>query len=150
MITGYSIEHVLPHAHPMILLNEFIEADSAHALCRVQISPQSPFYDAALAGVPSYVGLEYMAQTIAAYAGANNLADGDKVQIGFFLGCRKYVPSTTVFAVGTELTVRATQMVTDSSGLSVFDCQIYQQHQLLVDAKLNVFQPDDHRSWLTE
>ena len=150
MITGYSIEQVLPHAHPMILLNEFIEADNSHALCRVQISPQSPFYDAALAGVPSYVGLEYMAQTIAAYAGANNLAEGGKVQIGFLLGCRKYMPSTTLFTLGADLTIRATQVVTDNSGLSVFDCQIYQQQQLLVDAKLNVFQPEDHRSWLTE
>lgn len=150
MITGYPIEQVLPHAHPMILLSAFVQADDEHAVCRVQISPQSPFYDAAADAVPAYVGLEYMAQTIAAYAGATKLNAGDTVRVGFLLGCRKYQPEVQWFNCGADLQVQATKVVMDESGLSVFDCQILQQGKLLVSAKLNVFEPADHRVWLTE
>lgn len=150
MITGYTIEQVLPHAHPMILLTQFIEAGEDHGICTVTISPDSPFFDQQHQAVPSYVGIEYMAQAIAAYAGANRLSRGGQVKIGFLLGCRKYQPAVSYFKNNAELTVQVTQLVMESSGLSVFDCQISDQQQVLVTAKLNVFQPEDHQAWLTE
>ncbi|MEH8022157.1 hotdog family protein [Rheinheimera metallidurans] len=150
MITGYSIEQVLPHRAPMILLNRFVEAGTDYGICSITISENSPFYDVARAAVPAYVGIEYMAQTIAAYAGANRLVAGGQVKIGFLLGCRKYQPLVTEFTLGTELTVHATQLVMESSGLSVFECSISDQQQVLVTARLNVFEPEDHQTWLTE
>lgn len=150
MITGYPIEQVLPHAQPMILLDGFIEAGADHALCKVSISAQSPFFDMASRSVPAYVGIEYMAQTIAAYAGAHKLAAGNGVRLGFLLGCRKYQPAVPAFAEGAELEVSVSKVVMDESGLSVFDCQIMQQSTILVSAKLNVFEPENHRDWLTE
>ncbi len=150
MITGYSIEQVLPHRAPMILLDRFIEAGAEYGVCSVTITEQSPFYDTACRAVPAYVGIEYMAQTIAAYAGANRLVAGGQVKIGFLLGCRKYQPRVTGFAAGTELIVTAAQLVMEPSGLSVFECSISQQQQVLVSARLNVFQPEDHQAWLTE
>lgn len=150
MITGYTIEQVLPHAHPMILLTNFIEASDEHAVCTVHISEQSAFFNSVQDGVPAYVGLEYMAQTVAAYAGANKIAAGGAVRVGFLLGCRKYQPTVSVFPKTTSLTVTATKIVIDESGLSVFECQIHQDQQLLVNAKLNVFEPENHREWLTE
>ncbi|QBL10686.1 3-hydroxylacyl-ACP dehydratase [Rheinheimera sp. D18] len=150
MITGYSIEQVLPHRAPMILLDRFIEAGADYGICSLIISENSPFYDSARGAVPAYVGIEYMAQTIAAYAGANRLVAGGQVKIGFLLGCRKYQPLVTEFTIGTELTIHATQLVRESSGLSVFECSISKQQQVLVNARLNVFEPDDHEAWLTE
>ena len=150
MITGYNIEQVLPHAHPMILLSQFIEAGTGHAVCTVNISPDSPFYDNNIQAVPAYVGIEYMAQCIAAYAGANALAAGEQVKIGFLLGCRKYHPGVSRFDNGQTLQIYVSKLVTEESGLSVFECRILQQDTLIVSANLNVFQPDDHRVWLTE
>ncbi len=141
MIRGYAIEQVLPHAHPMILLSRFIEAGSDYAICQVDISPLSAFYQPELSAVPAYVGIEYMAQTIAAYAGANALQQGGKVQVGFLLGCRKYSPEVSHFTQGAVLKVKATKLVMDESGLSVFDCQISIEGQTVVTANLNVFQP---------
>lgn len=150
MITGYSLEQVLPHAAPMILLSEFIEAGETHAVCTVTISKNSMFYNATTASIPAYVGIEYMAQTIAAFAGANGLANGGTVKIGFLLGCRKYQPVVTEFVVGDELTITANEVVSESTGLSVFECSIMLHQQVVVTAKLNVFQPEDHQVWLTE
>jgi predicted hotdog family 3-hydroxylacyl-ACP dehydratase len=150
MITDYNIEQVLPHAHPMILLSQFIEAGAEHAVCTVDIDRNSPFYDDTQQAVPAYVGVEYMAQTIAAYAGAHALATGGTVKIGFLLGCRKYQPATPGFQAGQTLHIQVRKLVMEDSGLSVFECQILHQQQLLVAANLNVFQPDDHKVWLTE
>ena len=111
MITGYSIEQVLPHRPPMILLDNFIEAGADYAICTLTITEQSPFYDAASQTVPAYVGIEYMAQTIAAYAGASNLAKGGAVKIGFLLGSRKYQPTVTVFKAGSTLEISAQKLV---------------------------------------
>jgi len=150
VIKGYPIGQILPHKQPMILLDDFIEAGAEHAVCKVNITAQSPFFDAVSRTVPAYVGIEYMAQTIAAYAGAHKLAAGNSVRVGFLLGCRKYHPQVSAFAEGAELIITVTKVVMDESGLSVFDCQIQQQDTLLVSAKLNAFEPEDYRVWLTE
>lgn len=150
MISGYSLEQVLPHAAPMILLTQFIEAGDNFARCSVKIDEQSPFYNKDCAGVPAYVGIEYMAQTVAAYAGANGLARGEGIKIGFLLGCRKYQPVISQFDLGDELLVHVTEVINEANGLGVFDCTISRQQDVLVSAKLNVFQPDDHQAWLTE
>lgn len=142
MIRGYAIEQVLPHAHPMILLSRFIEAGTDYAVCEVDISPQSAFYQPEFGAVPAYAGIEYMAQTIAAYAGANALQQGEKVKVGFLLGCRKYSPDVSQFKQGSVLRVKASKLVMDESGLSVFDCQISIEGQTVVTANLNVFQPE--------
>lgn len=150
MITGYQIEQVLPHEHPMILLNEFTEAGEDYAVCKVFINNESPFYDKSIQAVPTYVGIEYMAQAIAAYAGAHALQTGGEVKIGFLLGCRKYQPSIRAFTKDSALTINVQKIVVEDSGLSVFECQIFCLGQCLVKANLNVFQPDDPKAWLTE
>lgn len=150
MISGYSLEQLLPHDHPMILLSRFIDADEHSVRTEVEIATDSPFYQATLQAVPAYVGLEYMAQTIACYAGANALHKGDAVKIGFLLGCRKYAPTVTQFALGTRLQLRAEKVVSEDSGLSVFLCEISANGTLLVQANLNVFQPENHLDWLKE
>jgi predicted hotdog family 3-hydroxylacyl-ACP dehydratase len=141
MITDYSLQQVLPHAAPMILLDKFIEASAEHARASVTITADSLFYQSTTQSVPAYVGIEYMAQTIACFAGANELKQNSPVRVGYLIGCRKYSPLLSQFKLGTELTISAKQIVSEPSGLGVFDCAIYCQDQLIVNAKLNVFQP---------
>jgi predicted hotdog family 3-hydroxylacyl-ACP dehydratase len=61
---NFSIEEVLPHAEPMILLDELISFEDETATCSHTITESSLLYNQALQGVPSYVGIEYMAQSI--------------------------------------------------------------------------------------
>ncbi len=150
MITGYPLEQLLPHDHPMILLSRFNHAHNDSVLCSVDISEQSPFYRPELGGVPAYVGLEYMAQTVACYAGALALSKAESIKIGFLLGSRKYQPTVTVFKAGTTLDISAQKLVMENSGLSVFSCEITSDGVVLVQANLNVFQPENHLDWLKE
>lgn len=150
MLTGYPLEQLLPHDHPMILLSRFCHADHESVLCAVDINEQSPFYQPQLGGVPAYVGLEYMAQTVACYAGAQALSQAGSIKIGFLLGSRKYQPTVTVFNAGSILEISAHKLVMEDSGLSVFSCEIISDGVVLVQANLNVFQPENHLDWLKE
>lgn len=100
-----SLEAILPHAHPMILIDEVIRIDGTSLQSRVRIAEDSMFYESR-GGVPSYVGIEYIAQTVAAHAGMAALDKGEPVRVGFLLGTRRYTCRVPYFTLGALLTVR--------------------------------------------
>lgn len=149
-MTHYSIEAVLPHADPMILLTRLVSYDQDSAVCEVDISAQSAFFNEQTQSVASYIGTEYMAQSIAAYAGALALDDNAAVKIGFLIGSRKYKTFTPEFTLGQTLAVSVKKLFQEETGLSVFECQILHANTVLAEAKINVFQPDDPVQFLKE
>eukprot|EP00487_Bulimina_marginata_P007327 TRINITY_DN28229_c0_g1_i1.p1 TRINITY_DN28229_c0_g1~~TRINITY_DN28229_c0_g1_i1.p1 ORF type:complete len:105 (+),score=8.43 TRINITY_DN28229_c0_g1_i1:86-400(+) len=96
-MNNYPIEQVVPHSAPMILLNKLVSYDKNSAQCEVTISVHSPFYSETVKGVPSYIGCEYMAQTIAAFAGAWANDHGEAVNIGFLMALEKYKTQQPLF-----------------------------------------------------
>mgnify|MGYP000246907180 CR=1 FL=1 len=149
----YDIEEVIKHRKPMRLVDELVSFDESSACVLVNITDKSEFYQAERHGVPSYIGIEYMAQCIAAKAGANELVSGGALKLGFLLGTRKYKPTIAYFSCGETLQVRATKIMEDAAGLSVFDCTIVAKNQMetiLAQAKINVFQPENSAAYLQE
>lgn len=147
----YTIEQVLPHRAPMILLSSLESYTAASCCCCVDVDHNSAFYNEQKQGVPSYIGSEYMAQTIAAFAGAHALDGNDAVQIGFLLGSRKFKTFQAYFYQGDKLTVTAKELYREDSGLRVFECEIINaEKQLLAQANINVFQPNDPQAFIEE
>ncbi|WP_125721303.1 3-hydroxylacyl-ACP dehydratase [Pseudoalteromonas rubra] len=143
---SHPIESLLAHREPMILIDKLIAHEEDTAECSVEITSDSLFLQAQ--GVPSYIGIEYMAQAIAAFAGAKALARGEAVEVGFLLGSRKYQTSCPFFKLGVQLTIMVKELHREESGLGVFECQILEQERLLASAKVNVFQPKDPESFI--
>ncbi|WP_307732400.1 hypothetical protein [Massilia sp. MB5] len=79
---------LVPHAGPMALLDRVLEADEESLCAEVAIRADSLFY--AEGGVGSWVGIEYMAQAVAAHAGYLARQRGEAVKPGFLLGSRRY------------------------------------------------------------
>jgi predicted hotdog family 3-hydroxylacyl-ACP dehydratase len=100
------IEDVLPHAGRMVLLTRIAAHTERRTVCIAEISPTSLFADAD-GGVPAWVGLEYMAQCIAAHGGLRARATGDPVPVGVLLGSRSITLHTARFAPGQHLEVEA-------------------------------------------
>lgn len=146
----YAIEGVLPHAHPMIFIDELIDSDAKSAKARLKITDKSHFFNAKRNAVPAYVGIEYMAQTIAAYANVLKLEEGNDVALGFLVSARKYSSSVAEFDLGSELQVNIDVVMKEGNGLSVFDCTIIQDQDVLVEAKINVYEPEDPEAYLKE
>lgn len=146
----HPIENVLPHTAPMILIDSIDSYDENIGRCSVTITPISNFYNADTQTVPSHVGIEYMAQSIAAYANANQVDNGADVAIGFLVSSRKYKMHCTGFKLHSKLTIEVEKLYSEENGLSAFECVIKEDDIILVDAKINVFQPENPAQFLAE
>lgn len=136
----YSIEELLIHRPPMLLLDNVVGYDDAGIVASVVISESSLLVTPE--GVPGHIAIEYMAQACGAYAGAMALGAGTPVKIGLLLGtrlCRVLVPW---FRVGDRLLVSASIVFHDEQ-LAAFDCKIEIGGRLVADAQLKVYQPQD-------
>jgi predicted hotdog family 3-hydroxylacyl-ACP dehydratase len=127
------------HSGTMLLIERLAEASDTHAVCEVAITENSTFYRAGR-GVPAYVGLEYMAQTIAAYDGAQRRRSGEPPEIGFLLGTRRYEASRSHFAAGETLHVRV-DMTFNDNGMAAFDGVITVAGETRARASINVYRP---------
>lgn len=99
------LEDLVPHAAPMILIDHVCERQAGGLESTVRITEDCPFFEPR-SGVPSYVGIEYIAQTVAALAGLRARRAGQDIQLGFLLGSRRFEASLPYFALGCELTVQ--------------------------------------------
>ncbi|MGH8758659.1 MAG: 3-hydroxylacyl-ACP dehydratase, partial [Burkholderiales bacterium] len=95
------------------------------------------------AGVPSWVGIEYMAQAVSAWSGIGQVQRGEALSPGLLLGSRRYEALRPVFAVGSRLRVRAELVWRDADDLAAFDCAIDEGGLAVAHAHLKVYRPRD-------
>lgn len=142
------IEQVLVHRGTMRLVERVLEYDSDNIAVEVRVPLDSPFH--AGCGVPAYVGIEYMAQAVAAWAGCTARAQGQAPSLGFLLGSRRYECAVSDFASGWTLRVEAHREIVGASGLGVFSCRILKDEQELAWANISVYEPRDANAFLEE
>ena len=99
-----AIDEFIVHQPPMRLLDRIVSISENDALAETIVRPDNPFFEPGR-GLPAYVGLEMMAQAIAAIDGQKRSASGLPANIGFLLGCRRYVSKRASFAENEKLTV---------------------------------------------
>jgi len=138
---------VLPHAGNMILLDELVACDEANVHTRLTVKP-GLLSDAA-GHLPAFIGLELMAQSVAAWAGVRAKHAGVPVELGFLIGTRRYQCNVPVFPNGTQLHIRGRCSLEDSSGLGVFECEL-DGPGIHAEARLNVFRPPQVSDYLYE
>lgn len=141
------IVSLIPHDGAMSLLDRVAEGHPTGITATVSIHENALFCEAK--GVPSWVGLEYMGQAIAAHAGLRARASREAVKIGFLVSCRRYEPGVSHFPLGAELHVSAEAITEGDAGLQVFECRITGP-DIDFSANLNVFMPDDVEQFLQE
>ena len=147
-MSDYRFEELVPHTGIMALLEQVVSWNGEEIVTSVVIDQSAPFCNGE--GVPAWFGLEYMAQTIAAYAGIKAKELDQAVKIGFLLGTRRYECSKNSFRVGELIRVSAREEVQGSNGLSAFNCCIFDgEDKLVAQANLNVFQPEDPEGFLS-
>ena len=132
----------MPHRGAMNLLDTIERFDDLAIEALVRVPSQGLFNTAD--GVPAWVGIEYMAQAVAAWSGARARAGGGSPKIGYLLGSRRYEAAVPVFEVGTELRVLAQCELTAENGLGMFDCRIEHAGRVVASGRLSVFQPPDN------
>jgi predicted hotdog family 3-hydroxylacyl-ACP dehydratase len=131
----------------MLLLERLVETTEKTSTCEVTITPHTLFLEAE--GVPAYVGLEYMAQAIAAHGGYVSYRAGEPVALGLLLGTPKWHSACRTFALGQTLRIHVRHIWGDAQLLR-FHCTIIDAAtgQLLQQADVNVFKPADAQQYL--
>ncbi len=135
------IRTLIPHSGRMVLLDRIIAADRDNLCAETTIRQDTLFYREG--GVGAWVGLEYMAQTIAAHAGYLAYLRGEPIKPGFVLGTRCFECQKSMFPLGSVLKIYATRVLENDSGLGSFDCRIETADGTLATASLTVYQPAD-------
>jgi predicted hotdog family 3-hydroxylacyl-ACP dehydratase len=133
------IAELVPHGAGMILIDALVTSTATRAEAVVTVRRDSRFFERT--GVPAWVGIEYMAQTVAAHAGYRARAAGHTPAVGFLLGTRSYECRVAEFPLGAQLRVSA-EPVAAEGGLRSFRCAIRQGERVAADAVINVFEPD--------
>ncbi|HYG05262.1 MAG TPA: hotdog family protein [Stenotrophomonas sp.] len=146
MSVAYDIEQVIPHRGAMRLIDRLLTFDAESVVAELRVPADALFGDAA--GVPAWVGVEYMAQTVAAWAGCRSRARGAEPSIGFLLGTRRYQAETPHFPAGALLRVEARCELLGDNGLGMFACRILQDDAVLATANISVFEPPDAAAYL--
>jgi len=138
---GHPMDAWVPHRGAMSLLDR-VEHVGEHGVVAWVTVPADGLF-ATDGGVPAWVGIEYMAQAVAAWSGARSRAGGGSPRIGFLLGSRRYEAREPVFAAGLELRVSAQCELVGDNGLGMFDCRIEHAGRELASARLSVYEPPE-------
>jgi predicted hotdog family 3-hydroxylacyl-ACP dehydratase len=133
----------------MILIDRLVAVSGQEGICEVTVTPQSMFLEAS--GVPAFVGLEYMAQAVAAYGGYQSYLANEPITIGLLLGTRHLAVYCQFFALGQILHIQVVH-VWGKHELMRFRCSITSATTgtLLQQAELNVFKPKALQAYLAE
>ena len=140
------IRSLVPHAGPMVLLDRVISVDEDSLLAEVRIRSDSLFCNTG--GVGAWVGIEYMAQAIGAWAGYIAQLRREPVKLGFLLGTRRYDCSRPIFVSGSVLRVHIQRVFQDENGLGSFECYIDDEEGRIATAAVSVFQPPNVNDFL--
>lgn len=136
----YDLEKVLPHKHPIILIDDIINynLDEHTVKTVVKIYPEKMFFDKSLNGISAITGIEFMAQTIGCYSYFKN--NMKRPRIGFLLGTRIFNSNIEFFENGKIYEITAKEVFSDNELVS-FECLIYNEGEVCAQATINAYMP---------
>ena len=144
----WPLAELLPHAGDMILIDQVLAFDEEQIQTCLTVNAGGLFNrdDGSL---PAWVGVELMAQSVAAYAGCHARLQGRSVALGFLLGTRKFECNVEHFPLGAQLHIHALRSLEDDNGMGVFECHLTGPG-IRASARLNVFRPPQAENYLAQ
>jgi len=131
---------LLPHAGPMLLVRRVLSHSPERTVCAVEVA-DSELFRAADGRVPAYVGLEYMAQCIAAHGGLAARALGAAPSPGLLVGAKQLALHREWLATDESLEVSA-RLLGRAGALASFRCELRAGEELVADGTLSVYVSD--------
>ncbi len=119
----WPLAELLPHAGDMILIDQVLSFDEEQIHTCLTVRPNGLF-NREDGSLPAWLGIELMAQSVAAYAGCRARGEGKPVELGFLLGTRKFECNVEHFPVGSQLRIHALRSLEDDNGMGVFECHL--------------------------
>lgn len=141
------VREVLPHRGTMLLLDT-LERCSESAVEASATARGDAWYADGDAAMPAWIGIELMAQAIAAHVGLVARHAGASAKPGMLLGTSRYTAHRAAIAAGTMIRVAARELLRGDEGHGAYECAIYADGQCCAEAIVKVYQPDDFQSFI--
>jgi predicted hotdog family 3-hydroxylacyl-ACP dehydratase len=133
------VADLVPHSGGMLLLDHVIAHEATHTVCATS-ADRSALFAIPDGRVPSWVGVEYMAQCAAVHGKLSERDRGDAPRPGLLLGSRRLEIHQPFFEAGDCLEVEARHHMGET-GLVAFDCAIRStaKRETLVEGRVNLY-----------
>jgi predicted hotdog family 3-hydroxylacyl-ACP dehydratase len=142
------VTELLPHRDAMLLIDRILASSEGCTVVEAVLS-SAGWYANADGTVPAWIGVELMAQAIAAHASLVAIASGKPPRRGVLLGTRAYTANVPAFPAGDGLTITARTFFQDAaSGLAAYHCTITRAETPLAEAEIKVYEPDDFERFI--
>ncbi|CAE6850223.1 hypothetical protein R75465_07129 [Paraburkholderia aspalathi] len=141
------IETIIPHRGTMLLIDA-VSTFSEEALSARATVHADAWYADADGAMPAWIGIELMAQTIAAHVALLAMRGGGQARPGVLLGSRSYRALQPSFAGGAQLLIHATELLRSEEGHGAYECTIHHGDVCCAEAVIKVFQPRDFQSFI--
>jgi predicted hotdog family 3-hydroxylacyl-ACP dehydratase len=145
---SYRVDDLVPHRGAMSLLDS-IDGYGEDWL-RASVTPDATSTFAGAHGIPAWVGIEYMAQTAAAFGGIERAQRGEKPSIGLLIGSRYYRSMLDIIPFGTRLSIEARLALRDEEDFAAYDCRLSTPGQVVAECILKAYRPADIREFLPQ
>lgn len=142
------IEELLLHRDNMLLVKEVLAFSENAVTCRSVPDARAWYADGS--AMPAWIGIELMAQAIAAHVALLSRREGKEPRPGALLGTRDYRSSQAAFPAGLPLAIQAQQTFRNADGLASYDCAIISESgEQLAAAALTVYEPEDFEKFIS-
>jgi predicted hotdog family 3-hydroxylacyl-ACP dehydratase len=138
------IKTIIPHRGKMLLLSRIIDYNTNGNLkAEYDITEDCLFYDPTLNGIPAFVGLELIAQSVSALSGIRDRELGKKPSIGFILSIPLMQIQIPVLKTGSiaEIFVKQCDL---TEMIYTFDGEVYIEGEKALTGKLMVMEIDEN------
>lgn len=137
----------VPHEAGMCLLDRILACDATSLIAEVCPTADDLFAEPDANEqpvIPAWVGLEWMAQAIAAWSGLQAARSGQLPRIGFLLGSRRFESEIAAFRCAHRWQIHVQLDYRATNGLGAFTAYISDDSGTRVaSAGVNVFEPSD-------
>src|SRR3954463_1097218 len=145
---SYRVEEVVPHRGSLCPPASIDGYGTDWLRASVTTRPATAF--ATEAGIPGWVGIEYMAQTAAAFGGIEQVQRGERPSIGLLIGARYYRSMVDLIPFGTRVTVLVTLAMRDAADFAAYDCTVDSESSRLAECTLKAYRPRDLTPYLAD
>ena len=141
------IEAIIPHRGTMLLIDG-VNAFSDETLSARATVHADAWYADADGAMPAWIGIELMAQAIAAHVALLAMRGGGQTRPGVLLGSRSYKALQPTFARGAQLLIHVAELLRSEEGHGAYECTIHHGDVCCAEAVIKVFQPPNFQSFI--
>jgi predicted hotdog family 3-hydroxylacyl-ACP dehydratase len=141
------IEAIIPHRGSMLLLDSVDTFGEDTLSAHASVDPRAWYADADGA-MPAWIGIELMAQAIAAHVALLAMRGGGRARPGVLLGSRSYKALRPAFGSDARLAIHVTELLRSEEGHGAYECTIDAGGVRFAEAVIKIFQPPDFQSFI--